>query len=98
MSLPSRRNTLKPWCSPSGTVVPRSTLNVFWADDTHGAVHDIRFLYAASEANGARDTSAKETSRAAKCVSANCPMLSVNMLQPGQPAVGHPSTPGANVK
>jgi hypothetical protein len=41
-------------------------LNVFPDEETHGAVHDMRFLYASIFAIGASDTNANETSRAAK--------------------------------
>jgi len=41
-------------------------------------------------------TSANEVSRA--CRWPRCPTWSANIEQPGQPATGQPSTPGANMK
>jgi hypothetical protein len=66
------------------------------AEEYHGTVQPMRSLYDSMLASGARDTRAKEVSRA--CRWARWPTLSTNIEQPSQPADGQPSTPGANMK
>jgi len=56
----------------------------------------MRFLYASIFVIGARETSAKDVSRA--CRWARWPIWSTNMEQPSHPASGQPEALGWNMK
>ena len=53
-----------PNVSPSSVVTPKSLLKPLPAEENHGIVQPMRFLYASIFASGAIDTKANEVSRA----------------------------------
>jgi hypothetical protein len=64
---PSRRKTLRPKLSPRSVVRPKSALKSLPDEETHGSVQPMHSWYRSMFCSGARDTSAKDVSRACRC-------------------------------